>query len=104
DVAVCRDGTYEIAVEAIKEALKRGFRVTTNTTLFDGAEPTRVRKFFDTMMQLGVEGMMVSPGYSYQKAPDQDHFLARSRTKELFSKILGQKKKSWRFNQSPLFL
>ena len=104
DVAVCRDGTYDIAVKAIREALKRGFRVTTNTTLFDGTEPSRVRKFFDAMMQLGVEGMMISPGYSYQKAPDQDHFLQRSRTKELFSKILGNKKKSWRFNQSPLFL
>jgi hopanoid biosynthesis associated radical SAM protein HpnH len=104
DVAVCRDGTYNIALEAIKEALKRGFRVTTNTTLFDGAEPARVREFFDTMMELGVEGMMVSPGYSYQKAPDQDHFLARGRTRDLFSRILGGKKKTWKFNQSPLFL
>ncbi len=104
DRAVCRDGVYETAVRAIKAALKRGFRVTTNTTLFDDANPERVRAFFDEMMKLGVEGMMISPGYSYQKAPDQQHFLRRHRTRELFSKILSNRKLSWRFNQSPLFL
>ena len=91
-------------MKAIKAALKRGHRVTTNTTLFDDANPERVRKFFDEMMGLGVEGMMISPGYSYQKAPDQQHFLKRSRTTELFSKILGNRKRGWQFNQSPLFL
>jgi MoaA/NifB/PqqE/SkfB family radical SAM enzyme len=70
DAAVCRDGTYKIAVEAIREAVQRGFRVTTNTTLFEGTDPARVRLFFDEMMKLGVEGMMLSPGYSYQKAPE----------------------------------
>ncbi len=75
DLAVCREGGYDIAVDAIKEALARGFRVTTNTTLFDGADPKSVRAFFDDMMELGVEGMMLSPGYSYDKAPDQKHFL-----------------------------
>lgn len=104
DEAVCRDGTYETAVEAIKEAVKRGFRVTTNTTLFDGADPERVRAFFDEMMKLNVEGMMLSPGYSYEKAPDQQHFLHRNRTIELFKKILQNPKKSWKFNLSPLFL
>lgn len=104
DRAVCRDGVYETAVRAIKAALQRGFRVTTNTTLFDDANPERVRAFFDEMMKLGVEGMMISPGYSYQKAPDQQHFLKRHRTRELFSKILGNRKPGWRFNQSPLFL
>jgi hopanoid biosynthesis associated radical SAM protein HpnH len=104
DVAVCRDGVYDIAVRAIKAALARGFRVTTNTTLFEGANPERVRQFFDAMMDLGVEGMMISPGYSYQKAPDQEHFLRRNRTKELFAAILRDRKKHWYFNQSPLFL
>jgi hopanoid biosynthesis associated radical SAM protein HpnH len=104
DHAVCRDGVYDIAVDAIKEAVKRGFRVTTNTTLFEGADPQRVRQFFDEMMALGVEGMMMSPGYSYQKAPDQEHFLKRVRTNELFSQILSEPKKHWHFNQSPLFL
>jgi hopanoid biosynthesis associated radical SAM protein HpnH len=104
DEAVCREGVYDRAVEGIREALRRGFRVTTNTTLFDGAEPQRVRDFFDAMMDLGVEGMMVSPGYSYAKAPDQDHFLRRARTRQLFSRILDRPKRGWRFNQSPLFL
>jgi hopanoid biosynthesis associated radical SAM protein HpnH len=104
DIAVCRDGVYDIALRAIKAALARGFRVTTNTTLFDGVNPERVRTFFDRMMELGVEGMMISPGYSYQKAPDQEHFLRRHRITELFAAILRDRKTHWRFNQSPLFL
>ena len=104
DEAVCKDGVYDVAVEAIREALVRGFRVTTNTTLFDNANPLRVREFFDAMMDLGVEGMMVSPGYSYEKAPDQDHFLRRQKTTALFREILEKPKRGWRFNQSPLFL
>ena len=104
DESVCRDGVYDQAVEGIREAVSRGFRVTTNTTLFDGAEPMRVREFFDAMMELKVEGMMISPGYSYSKAPDQDHFLQRENTKQLFTQVLSDKKRSWRLNQSPLFL
>jgi hopanoid biosynthesis associated radical SAM protein HpnH len=104
DEAVCREGVYDEAVEAIREALRRGFRVTTNSTLFEGIDPTAVRRFFDVMMDLGVEGMMLSPGYSYSKAPDQEHFLRRQRTRELFSAILGHGKRRWKFNQSPLFL
>ncbi len=104
DLAVCRDGVYDVAVKAVRAALKRGFRVTTNTTLFDDASPARVRSFFDEMMTLGVEGMMISPGYSYQKAPDQKNFLKRNRTRDLFARILSNRKRTWRFNQSPLFL
>jgi hopanoid biosynthesis associated radical SAM protein HpnH len=104
DLSVCREGGHEIAVEGIREALKRGFRVTTNTTLFDGTDPKSVRTFFDEMMELGVEGMMLSPGYSYDKAPDQQHFLGRARTRKLFRAMLSNRKKTWRFNQSMLFL
>jgi hopanoid biosynthesis associated radical SAM protein HpnH len=104
DLAVCRDGTYEIAVRAIRAAVAAGFRVTTNTTLYDNAEPGRLRQFFDDMMALGVEGMMVSPGYNYEKAPDQDHFLQRQRTVSLFRRLLDRPHRSWKFNQSPLFL
>ena len=104
DFSVCREGGYEQAIEGIREAVKRGFRVTTNTTLFDGADPKSVRAFFDEMMELGVEGMMLSPGYSYEKAPDQKHFLGRARTRRLFRAILSNRKKSWQFNQSKLFL
>ena len=104
DLAVCREGGYDIAVEGVKEALRRGFRVTTNTTLFDGANPKSVRAFFDEMMDLGLEGMMLSPGYSYDKAPDQKHFLGRARTRRMFRAILSNRNKKWRFNLSPLFL
>ena len=104
DEAVCREGVYDEAVAAIREALRRGFRVTTNTTLFEGADPQRVRQFFDAMMDLGVEGMMLSPGYSYSKAPDQEHFLRQRRAHDLFSAILSRPRRRWRFNQSPLFL
>jgi len=104
DEAVGREGTYDAALKGIKEAVRRGFRVTTNTTLFAGAQPVRVREFFDEMMAVGVEGVMVSPGYSYQKAPDQENFLSRERTQKLFSEILSNPKKSWCFNLSPNFL
>jgi hopanoid biosynthesis associated radical SAM protein HpnH len=104
DFAVCREGTYDKAVQAIKLALARGFRVTTNTTLFDGADPQSVRRFFDDMMDLGVEGMMLSPGYTYDKAPDQDHFLSKRKTRELFRQILSNRHEKWRFNLSPLFM
>ncbi|MGA2373450.1 MAG: adenosyl-hopene transferase HpnH [Candidatus Korobacteraceae bacterium] len=104
DFSVCREGGFDAALDGMKEALRRGFRVTTNTTLFDGADPASVRSFFDQMMELGVEGMMLSPGYSYDKAPDQKHFLGRARTRRLFRTILANRKKNWVFNQSPLFL
>ncbi len=104
DFSVCREGTYDKAVEGILLALQRGFRVTTNTTLFEGADPHSVRQFFDDMMELGVEGMMLSPGYTYDKAPDQQHFLSRKKTRNLFRQILSNRSEKWRFNLSPLFL
>ena len=93
DFSVCREGAYDKAVEGMKEALKRGFRVTTNTTLFDGTDPKSVRGFFDEMMELGVEGMMLSPGYTYDKAPDQEHFLSKKKTRRLFRQILSNRRK-----------
>jgi len=104
DHAVCRDGVFDQAVEAIKYTLDKGFRVTTNTTLFDGADPKRVREFFDYATDLGVEGMMVSPGYAYEKAPDQEHFLKREKSKEFFKEVFKNPSKDWDFNQSPFFI
>jgi len=105
DFAVCREGTYTVAVEAVRMAVQRGFRVTTNTTLFDGADPNSVRQFFDEMMSLGVEGMMVSPGYAYPKAPDQKTFMReRKKTTDFFKMLLSNRKKQWKFNQGPMFL
>ena len=104
DRAVCREGVYDVAVQATRAAVAAGFRVTTNTTLYDDADPVRLRQFFDTLMDLGVEGMMISPGYQYTKAPDQEHFLRREQTTNLFRRLLNGAKRRWRFNQSPLFL
>ncbi len=105
DSAVDQDGVYDRAVAAIKRAKERGFRLSINCTLFDGAQPERVAKFFDEVMAMGVDGIMTSPGYAYERAPDQAHFLSRQKTKQLFRDILARGKgKGWRFTQSPLFM
>lgn len=106
DQAVCKAGVYDVALAAIRAARTRGFRVTTNSTLFQYSQVEGLRQLFDTLMELGVEGMMVSPGYSYQKAPDQENFLTREQTQQMFRELLGKRlgKRKWRFNQTPLFL
>lgn len=106
DRAVCQTGVYDRAVAAISLAKKRGFRVNINCTLFNDADPEHVADFFDAIMDLGVDGITVSPGYAYERAPDQQHFLTRSRTKQLFRDIFsrGNKRKAWKFSQSKLFL
>ena len=104
DEAVCREGVFDVAVRSAKAAVDAGFRVTTNTTLFNNADPERTRQMFDALMNLGVEGMMISPGYPYEKAPDQEHFLHRNETVSLFRRLLSKPKNRWVFNQSPLFL
>jgi hopanoid biosynthesis associated radical SAM protein HpnH len=105
DKSVCEEGVYERAVAALKLARDRGFRVNINCTLFDGTDPVRVSKFFDDAMAMGVHGITVSPGYAYERAPDQAHFLNRRKTKQLFRDIfrLGRGHK-WSFSQSSLFL
>ncbi len=105
DKAVDQDGTYDRAVAAIKAAKARGFRISINCTLFDGADPARVAKFFDDAMAIGIDGIMTSPGYAYERAPDQAHFLTRQKTKQLFRDILKRGQgKGWKFTQSPLFM
>ena len=104
DLSVCKEGGYEIALAAIGEAVKLGFRVTTNTTVFEGVDSRSVRAFFTEMMDAGVEGMMISPGYSYDKAPDQQHFTGRAGNQSMFRKILSNRDPRWQFNMSPLFL
>ena len=105
DAAVSQVGTYDRAVAAIKAAKARGFRLSINCTLFDGAKADRVAKFFDEAMALGIDGIMTSPGYAYERAPDQAHFLSRQKTKQLFRDILQRGKgRGWKFTQSPLFM
>ncbi|NQZ62293.1 adenosyl-hopene transferase HpnH [Crocosphaera sp.] len=107
DKCVDRPGVFDKAIAGIKAAKAKGFRVTTNTTVFEGTDPKEMHEFFDFLETLGTDGMMISPGYSYEWAPDQENFLKREQTKALFQKILtpwklGQKK--WNFNHNPLFL
>ncbi len=106
DRSVCQSGVYDRAVAAIKTAKARGFRVTLNCTLFNDADPERVARFFDAAKDLGVDGVTVSPGYAYERAPDQTHFLNRLRTKTLFRDILrrGRGGRDWPLFQSSLFL
>jgi len=105
DISVCQDGVYDRAVAAIAEAKRAGFRTIINATLFDTAKPERVASFFDDVMAMGVDGISVSPGYAYERAPDQQHFLNRRRTKELFRGIFArQGRTKWSFNQSSMFL
>jgi hopanoid biosynthesis associated radical SAM protein HpnH len=105
DASVCRDGVYDKCVEVIAKALGRGFRVTVNCTLFQGEAAEEVARFMDDMMALGVEGVTISPGYWYERAPRQDVFLKRLGAKRLFRGLfeLGRGRK-WRFNQSSLYL
>ncbi|MPZ56998.1 MAG: adenosyl-hopene transferase HpnH [Rhizobiales bacterium] len=106
DKSVCQEGVYDRAVKAIQAAKARGFRVNINCTLFNTAEAEPVAKFFDTVKALGVDGITVSPGYAYERAPDQQHFLNRTKTKQLFRDILkrGRGGKNWSFSQSTMFL
>jgi hopanoid biosynthesis associated radical SAM protein HpnH len=105
DASVCRTGVFDEAVKAIQEALQRRFRVTINCTLFQGESAPEVAAFLDDAMALGVEGVTISPGYSYQHAPQQDVFIQRTASKQLFRDIFKLGKKSrWRLNQSSLFL
>jgi hopanoid biosynthesis associated radical SAM protein HpnH len=106
DRSVCEEGVYERAVEAIRAAKAQGFRVNINCTLFNGADPERVARFFDSVRAMGVDGITVSPGYAYERAPDQAHFLNREKTKRLFREVFrrGRGGKAWSFSQSGLFL
>jgi hopanoid biosynthesis associated radical SAM protein HpnH len=107
DESVCQEGVFDKAVAAIRLARGKGFRVTINCTLFSGEDPQEVAEFFDTAMDLGVEGIMMSPGYSYTHAPRQDVFLGRTASKQLFRDIFKrrpQAKRRWSFNHSSLFL
>jgi hopanoid biosynthesis associated radical SAM protein HpnH len=106
DRSVCQTGVYDRAVAAIRAAKARGFRVNINCTLFNNVDPEQVASFFDKAGDLGIDAITVSPGYAYERAPDQQHFLHREKTKQLFRDIFcrGRAGKAWSFSQSGLFL
>jgi hopanoid biosynthesis associated radical SAM protein HpnH len=106
DRAVDQPGTFKRAVAAIKKARDAGFRVNVNCTLFDQMNADEAAEFFDFVTnELKIEGITISPGYAYERAPDQEHFLTRTRTKQLFRDIFQREEgRGWRFTQSSLFL
>jgi hopanoid biosynthesis associated radical SAM protein HpnH len=106
DESVEREGVFDKAVAAIRAAKERGFRVTTNTTVFTHDSPDTVRRVLDFLNdELEVDDMMISPAYAYEKAPDQDHFLGVKQTRDLFRAAFADgRRKRWRLNHSPLFL
>jgi hopanoid biosynthesis associated radical SAM protein HpnH len=106
DEAVDKKGGFQGAVDAIKLAKSKGFKVNTNSTFFNNDTPQAVIDVLDYLNdELGVDQMMISPAYAYEKAPDQDHFLGVTQTRELFKKAFANgNRKRWRLNHSPLFL
>ncbi|MCU0889168.1 MAG: adenosyl-hopene transferase HpnH [Rubritepida sp.] len=105
DWAVSQEGVYDRAVAALKSAKDKGFRTAINCTLFNNADPERTAKFFDDVTAMGVDNIMLSPGYAYERAPDQKHFLNRQATKNLFRDVFKRGEgKGWRMGNSPLFL
>jgi hopanoid biosynthesis associated radical SAM protein HpnH len=106
DRSVCRDGVFDKAVDAIRAAKRRGFRVTTNTTFFSDDTPQTVREVLDYLNDdLEVDQMMISPAYAYEKAPDQEHFPGVEQTRRLFRAAFADgRRRRWRLNHSPLYL
>ncbi len=108
DQSVCQRGVYDKAVAAIQKAKEMGFRVTINCTFFNNSSADKIADFFDSVTRMGIDGITVSPGYAYERAPDQQHFLNRRATKDLFRGVfrLGKEKgrEKWTFQQSGLFL
>ena len=105
DNSVCQKGVYEKCIRAIKLAREKGFRVTLNCTLFQGESAKEVAEFMDMAMELGIEGVTISPGYSYERAPKQDVFLKKQESKQLFRDVFKLNlNRVWRFNQSSLYL
>jgi hopanoid biosynthesis associated radical SAM protein HpnH len=106
DAAVDREGVFEDAVAAIREAKRRGFRVTTNSTFFTNDSPKTVREVLNFLNDdLKVDAMMISPAYAYEKAPDQEHFLGVDEAHQMFSEAFAEgHRKKWRLNHTPLFL
>ena len=106
DKSVSMEGGFEGVVRAVREAKRRGFRVTTNTTFFNSDSPKTVREVLDFLNdELQVDAMMISPGYAYEKAPDQNGFLGVEQTRRLFKEAFANgNRKRWRLNHTPLFL
>jgi hopanoid biosynthesis associated radical SAM protein HpnH len=104
DKSVCQEGVFDRAVSAIEAAKAKGFTVNVNCTIFDNHPAEEIAKFLDFCSELKV-GVSISPGYAYERAPDQAHFLHRRNTKELFRRVFALRNgKRWNLMHSGLFV
>jgi hopanoid biosynthesis associated radical SAM protein HpnH len=103
DAVTDRAGTFDAAMSAIRSAMARGHRVSTNTTLFHGTDVEDVQRLFRMLTDLGVEGLMVSPGYAYEDAPHQELFLQRQESIDVFRRVLDPSQRHAFYN-NPLYL
>ncbi|MFQ5880477.1 MAG: adenosyl-hopene transferase HpnH, partial [Dehalococcoidia bacterium] len=103
DIAVDRQGVYDVAIKMIEEAKERGYRICTNTTLYNGTRPEEYHQFFAMLNTMGVEGMMVSPGFEYKEVGDQPIFLQRQQAQDFFRRVFQGCKKGTRFYNNPLY-
>ena len=106
DKSVCQDGVFDRCVSAIRKAKSLGFRCNVNCTIFDYANEKNMQSFLNFVTEdLKVDGITISPGFAYERAPDQKHFIKRSNTKNFFRKIFKSKNfKKWDFSHSGLYL
>jgi len=104
DIAVEREGVYDVAINAIREFRAAGYRVCTNTTLFSGNEPEEYHRLFAMLNDMGVEGMMVAPGFRYKEVAHNDIFMQREEARNFFRRIFEGCREGIRFYNNPLYL
>jgi hopanoid biosynthesis associated radical SAM protein HpnH len=105
DESVARKGVFKKAIQGIELAVSQGYRVCTNTTVFRNSDVADLHEMFHYVSTLGVEGSMISPGYDFKDAPDQDLFLTRQESRAIFKDLLNPAKtQGMRFYNNPLYL
>jgi hopanoid biosynthesis associated radical SAM protein HpnH len=105
DESVARKGVFSKAVQGMEMLLERGYRVCTNTTVFRTSDVADLQEMFRFVAELGVEGSMISPGYDFKDAPDQDLFLTRRESRAVFQHLLDPATaKGMRLYNNPLYL
>jgi hopanoid biosynthesis associated radical SAM protein HpnH len=104
DIAVERKGVYKVAVQAIREFRAAGYRVCTNTTLFSGNQPEEYHRLFAMLNEMGVEGMMVAPGFQYREVAQHDIFMQRDEARSFFRRVFDGCAEGVRFYNNPLYL
>jgi hopanoid biosynthesis associated radical SAM protein HpnH len=102
DLVCDRAGVFDKAIEMIKQAKALGYHVTTNTTVFRETEMQEMEALCELMNEIGVDGMMISPGYHYESV-DTDIFLTKQEIQTKFKHVLELSKK-YRLMSTPMYL